>query len=365
MRRKAKLAEIDDPFVSSTPRRAPSKGADAGGQVRRVPSLNAPPLSKDMPSSPFETSAPASMPAPTEQPARARLRRDYSHIKDETVPLEDISSAAAARESAARASMPVQAAGAPIDMLNRVDSVPVPPRQAPAALAEPLAAVKAAKATSLPASDLPMVGFSDAPPADQAPAAPIAAPAPAPAPAPGARAPARAAVKTLPPPAVKTAPPPAIAAAPVPAPSAAGPVKSPEPIEEREARGTGTMPKPAAPAAEGPKILAEAAVEAAQDSAEAASPAQLGDVVLSGIADELRKFPEVEWACQLAAPDEHVIGIRVDPSYLTRTKDIEAKVVAAAKKAGALIQPLIVSTPAATKDARARGRMFFPWKKKQ
>jgi hypothetical protein len=87
--------------------------------------------------------------------------------------------------------------------------------------------------------------------------------------------------------------------------------------------------------------------------------------VLSAIAEELRNFPEAELACQLDDADKHVIAIRVDPSYLQRTKDIEASVIGAGKKAGAAITPLIVSTPAATKDARARGRMFFPWKKKK
>jgi hypothetical protein len=55
----------------------------------------------------------------------------------------------------------------------------------------------------------------------------------------------------------------------------------------------------------------------------------------------------------------------VDPSYLHRTRDIESAVANAARRAGELVQPLIVSTPAATKDARGRGRMFFPWKKKK
>ena len=141
-----------------------------------------------------------------------------------------------------------------------------------------------------------------------------------------------------------------------PPPIVAAPVQKVEPFEER---GTGTMPKPPAEAAAPTETAAPAS------SHEAATSAELGETVLGAIAEELRKFPEAEWACQLDGADKPVIGIRVDPSYLQRTKDIEASIIGAAKKAGAAIVPLIVSTPAATKDARTRGRMFFPWKKKK
>jgi hypothetical protein len=141
-----------------------------------------------------------------------------------------------------------------------------------------------------------------------------------------------------------------------PPPVVAAPVQKVAPVEER---GTGTVAKPPAEA------VAPVATAAPDSSDESITSAELSEAVLAAIAEELRKFPEAEWACQLDGVIKPVIGIRVDPSYLQRTKDIEASIVGAAKKAGAAIQPLIVSTPAATKDARTRGRMFFPWKKKK
>jgi len=271
-----------------------------------------------------------------------RPPRDYSHIKDETVPLEDVSTADAAWQSAERAASMPPAASTPraadpaLDMFGRVDSLPVPPAQAAAAPATP---VRAPQATAEASADLPVVGFSDAPPAEAARPAPSAVAA---VPEPAA---VRSAVKTLPPPAVQMAPSPAVIADPVEARQASAPVPTHELVE---------------PATEHAPAEPDAAASSAGSGSE-----ELSDAVLSALADELRKFPEVEWACQLDDADKPVIGIRVDPSYLQRSRDIEASVIGAAKSAGAAIVPLIVSTPAATKDARARGRMFFPWKKKK
>jgi hypothetical protein len=342
MRRKAALAEIDDPFMSSKPRPAPVNATEAGGQARRVPSLAAPPLSRAMPSKPFESSRPASGPVADEQAERDDVRRVLGRRRDETIPLEDISSAEAARDSAERAAtMPPRShaapSAAPMDMFSRVDSVPVMPA---VAAPTPTAAPPPAPAAP-PSPDLPMVGFSNAPPA--------VAPAHAPLPRVVSARPAPVQQPSI----VKTSPPPALIVDIAPPPIVAAPVKKVEPIEEREPRGTATMAKPPAEAA------------APTSSHEVVTSAELSEAVLSAIAEELRKFPEAEWACQLDGVIKPVIGVRVDPSYLQRTKDIEASIVGAAKKAGAAIQPLIVSTPAATKDARARGRMFFPWKKKK
>lgn len=244
--RKRNLAEIDDPFIGGMPRRAqpqpqpqpkPQPQAQpqvAGGQVRRVPSLNAPPLSRDMPSSPFETSRPPTLPRDDETPIVPLIAHAVAgrRVRDETIPLDDISSADAARDSAARA--------------EREQSL-----RLPVAIAERFKHVEAS----------PM----------------------------------------------------------------------------------------------------ERAVAAAQ-----ARPAiDLGEAVLGALADALRKFPEVEWACELADGDETTISIRVDPSYLARTEDIEDAVRMMARRSGVEVNPVIVSTPDATKDARTRGRMFFPWKKKK
>ena len=274
--RKRNLAEIDDPFISSTPRRAPAQPQAAGGQVRRVPSLNAPPLSRDMPSSPFETSRPPSQPREDETPivplhAHAVASR---RVRDETIPLDDISSADAARDSAERAER------------ERFSSMP-------AAMSERFERFEHTAAS----------------PMERAVAA----------------AQARAAV-----------------------------AKAPEPAAMRaEPKAPSVVPEP-------PSVHDEVTV-----NANVPVLAELGESVLSALADELRKFPEVEWACEMPDGDEATISIRVDPSYLARIEDIEDAVRMMARRSGAEVKPMIVSTPDATKDARARGRMFFPWKKKK
>jgi hypothetical protein len=271
--RKRNLAEIDDPFISSTPRRAPAQPQPAGGQARRVPSLNAPPLSRDMPSSPFETSRPPSQPREDETPivpltAHAVASR---RVREETIPLDDISNAHAARISAERAGL----------------------------------------------SSLPVTAFerADASPMERA-----------------------------------------VAAAQV------RPVREPD----TEARGTGTMPKPAREEQPAQSIASEAiANDEVTVTAVVPMQAELNESVLGALAEELRKFPEVEWACEVPDGEEPIVSIRVDPSYLARTEDIEDAVRMMARRVGAEVKPVIVSTPDATKDARARGRMFFPWKKKK
>jgi hypothetical protein len=307
-KRKRNLAEIDDPFISSTPRRAPEQAQPAGGQARRVPSLAAPPLSGDMPSSPFQTSRPPSQPREDETPivpltaqAAASTRR-----RDETIPLEDISSAHAARESAERASSgrpeEPRVASLPVEAFDRVDASPFE-RALAVARVQPAAAAAGS--------------FDPLPTAE--PAAQAAAPA----------APARAITQ---------------------------PMKELEPARVEPARA---QPKPQSVAPEPPPS------EEITASAVAPVPAELDESVLSALADELRRFPEVEWACELPGGDETTISIRVDPSYLQRIEDIEDAVRMMARRSGAEVKPMIVSTPAATKDARARGRMFFPWKKKK
>jgi hypothetical protein len=274
--RKRNLAEMDDPFNSSAPRRAvaPQPPQPVGGQVRRIPSLAAPPLSRDMPSSPFETSRPPSQPREDETPivpltAHAVATR---RAREETIPLDDISSAHAARISAERAGL----------------------------------------------GSLPVAAFerADASPMERA-----------------------------------------VAAAQV------RPVREPEP----SARGTGTMPKPAREEQATPSVAPAEPIADDEVTVTAAVPmqAELNESVLGALAEELRRFPEVEWACELPDGDEPIISIRVDPSYLARTEDIEDAVRMTARRSGGEVKPVIVSTPDATKDARTRGRMFYPWKKKK
>ena len=183
-------------------------------------------------------------------------------------------------------------------------------------------------------------------------------------------------------------PPARVAANIAPAVAAPAPVAAPEP--PRAAQPMAAAPAPAAPPAHAtpaaPAPIAAPAAPAApatpaSTEAAAAEPARdrkttadeltepfetIDDVTLSAIADDLRKYPEVEWACELSDGSElPVIGVRIEPSYLARAPEIEAHVRNAAREHGTRLLVLLLTENATTKQARAVGRMFFPWKKKR
>ena len=91
----------------------------------------------------------------------------------------------------------------------------------------------------------------------------------------------------------------------------------------------------------------------------------LDGVLLDAIATALRKFPEVEWASEVA--DEHgatVIAVRVDAAFQTRVAEIEAAVVAVGKRAKASLSVLLLRDLQQMKEARSQGGTFFPWRKR-
>ena len=99
-------------------------------------------------------------------------------------------------------------------------------------------------------------------------------------------------------------------------------------------------------------------------SEEQASAAKLPDETLAAIAETLRKYPEVEWACDLsAARGQASVGVRVDPSFLTRIDQItEATLTAAAPNE---IDIEVLTDAAKMRKARSEGTVFFPWKGKR
>jgi hypothetical protein len=93
--------------------------------------------------------------------------------------------------------------------------------------------------------------------------------------------------------------------------------------------------------------------------------APLDDALLDAISDLLRKYPEVEWACELedgtAVP---VIGVRIDPSFQTRAGEVRGGIMAVAQKRGVELSVLLLNDAQLVKDARANGSAFFPWRKR-
>ena len=111
----------------------------------------------------------------------------------------------------------------------------------------------------------------------------------------------------------------------------------------------------------------EAGSEPIQFAEGALRPLELGssDTTLSALADALRAFPEVEWACEASDGTElPVIGVRVSPQFTTRVAEIEAAALAAAKARGAELRVLILSDAALMREARTHGAAFYPWRKR-
>jgi hypothetical protein len=73
----------------------------------------------------------------------------------------------------------------------------------------------------------------------------------------------------------------------------------------------------------------------------------------------------VEWACEVSdgSPGPRV-GVRIDPSFLTRSKEIEAAVHAAASGQKGGLAVLLLTDAQLMKDARTHGNAFFPWRRR-
>ena len=92
----------------------------------------------------------------------------------------------------------------------------------------------------------------------------------------------------------------------------------------------------------------------------------LDEGTLQGIAEALRRYPEVEWACELADDDARpVIGLRIDPSFSGRTAEIGDAIQAAAQQDKVHVSVVLLVKPSQVRQARSLGRAFFPWRRRR
>lgn len=92
----------------------------------------------------------------------------------------------------------------------------------------------------------------------------------------------------------------------------------------------------------------------------------LSEAALGAVAEALRGYPEVEWACEVSDGTEvPVIGVRVSPQFMTRAAQIEQATLAAGTARGAELRVLLLSDAAVMREARTHGAAFFPWKKRK
>ena len=96
-----------------------------------------------------------------------------------------------------------------------------------------------------------------------------------------------------------------------------------------------------------------------------APEAALDDAVLSQVADALRNYPEIEWACEVSDGGEaQVIGMRIASTFLTRVPEIKTAVAKVGKAHGAALVVLVLDDPQQMREARTQGNLFFPWRKR-
>jgi len=92
------------------------------------------------------------------------------------------------------------------------------------------------------------------------------------------------------------------------------------------------------------------------------------DVLLDALEDVLRDYPEVEWAafCSASrgpAAPLPAIGVMVDSSFRERVGEIARAIQRTGNAAGASLDVVFLDTPELMREARANGKIFFPWRR--
>ena len=97
--------------------------------------------------------------------------------------------------------------------------------------------------------------------------------------------------------------------------------------------------------------------------------AQPDDVVLDALAEVLREYPEVEWAAFCRAsrgPSAPVpaIALMVDASFRHRVQEIARALVRTGADAGAAVDVILLDDAELTRESRAVGLVFYPWRRR-
>jgi hypothetical protein len=91
----------------------------------------------------------------------------------------------------------------------------------------------------------------------------------------------------------------------------------------------------------------------------------LSDELVDLLGDKLRGYPEVEWACEASDGGElPVVGLRVDPSFLSRVAEITEAILSAGKQRGTALSVVLLTDPEKMKRARNLQTVFFPGRRR-
>ncbi|MGF1464655.1 MAG: hypothetical protein ACFCGT_00850, partial [Sandaracinaceae bacterium] len=90
------------------------------------------------------------------------------------------------------------------------------------------------------------------------------------------------------------------------------------------------------------------------------------DEAVEKLADALRGYPEVEWACLLQAqrengPPQMAVGLRVDTAFRQRLDSVLADLTTAAPET---LEVLLLDDAEVRRAARSLGEPFYPWRRR-
>ncbi len=158
---------------------------------------------------------------------------------------------------------------------------------------------------------------------------------------------------------------------PPPADAAAVPRASARPTTSTEGPGSGTY-SPLRPRTVTPNPDAHT-VSATFGATPTATMQALGtppsDELLDELAEVLREFPEVEWACLVnGARADHKqsesVALRIEPAFRKNLDEIAQRLREIGSHRHATYDVLVLDTPEQMKQARHIGLPFYPWRKK-
>jgi hypothetical protein len=99
-----------------------------------------------------------------------------------------------------------------------------------------------------------------------------------------------------------------------------------------------------------------------------ALPEAPADALIDALAQVLREYPEVEWAC-LVGEEEHGregaahVALRIDRAFRKNLAEISVKLRNISIAMGTSCDVLVLDTPEQVKRARSIGLPFYPWRK--
>jgi len=99
-----------------------------------------------------------------------------------------------------------------------------------------------------------------------------------------------------------------------------------------------------------------------------ALPSTPSEELIDTLAQVLREYPEVEWACLVGEQERTSEGavhvaLRIDRAFRKHLAEISVKLRDTSAAQGATCDVLVLDTPEQVKRARAIGMPFYPWRK--